>query len=730
MCCTVLAEAQDAFTDSLKTALEQAETDVQRFKLLVNLSKSSQDRDVALAYAQQALPLATTVEDRSQALNQIAWSFKNLFSYDSARLYAGKAIEEAKATKDPLVLSDVYNTLGSIFNNQNDYDSALQFHRLALQARTEAKDDEARAISMNNLSLVFQRLGTYDSAAFYIDQSIAIYEATGQERRAADSWLNKGNLYTNAGELDKAYESFQGALRTYEKLELSVMMTYALINMGTVAMELGKFDQAAQGLKRSLDILNANDKNARLLAFTYIGLGDVYKAKEEPDSAIYFFKAGGEQAELAGSDFLLSASYNNLGQLLAEKGEYRKAMPYLKDALRLKEAMGEQSGMVSVKVALGKVYAETRNDVLASKHLTEALAMAMELGDMTEKEAALEASYNFAKSRGRFREALGYLERMEEVKDSLLNADHLNTVEELNIQYETEKKEQTLAIQDLQLSEQSAKLERNQVLIIGLIVVALLVVIIAMLLRIRSRKEKALLLKETDLKLREAEINAVINSQEKERNRFARDLHDGFGQMISVLKMSLSQLGNGASKTPEKQVQVFEQSERVIGEMYEELRNICFDLMPQTLIKHGLGPALKEFGSRVTATGKVVLEVLVFDMEERLPEKDEVSLYRISQEWVNNVLKYAGADHITLQLTRDEEEITLTIEDNGQGFDPQTFYQGTGNGWRNMQSRLNLIGGAFELESRPGRRGTMAIVNLGVKSAQEIPASTDVQISQ
>ena len=80
MCCGVLAQAQDAFTDSLKTALEQAETDAQRFKLLVNLSKSSQDRDVALAYAQQALPLATTVEDRSQALNQIAWSFKNLFS--------------------------------------------------------------------------------------------------------------------------------------------------------------------------------------------------------------------------------------------------------------------------------------------------------------------------------------------------------------------------------------------------------------------------------------------------------------------------------------------------------------------------------------------------------------------------------------------------------------------------------------------------------------------------
>ena len=148
--------------------------------------------------------------------------------------------------------------------------------------------------------------------------------------------------------------------------------------------------------------------------------------------------------------------------------------------------------------------------------------------------------------------------------------------------------------------------------------------------------------------------------------------------MISVLKLNLGQLKEIGVRDLEKREAIFSSGEKVIGEMYAELRNICFDLMPQTLVKHGLQAALEELATRVTQNTDISCEVLVFELEERLPELLEIALFRIAQEWVNNVLKYAEARELVIQITRETEELTMTIEDDGQGFDPQVFFKGKG----------------------------------------------------
>ena len=92
-------------------------------------------------------------------------------------------------------------------------------------------------------------------------------------------------------------------------------------------------------------------------------------------------------------------------------------------------------------------------------------------------------------------------------------------------------------------------------------------------------------------------------------------------------------------------------------------------------------------------------------------------------------MKYAEATHITIQLTRDEAELTLTVEDDGKGFDAELFYSGKGNGWKNIQTRLNLIKGEFDLDTTQGRRGTMMTVNLPDASIKQIPTSTESEIT-
>jgi signal transduction histidine kinase len=156
---------------------------------------------------------------------------------------------------------------------------------------------------------------------------------------------------------------------------------------------------------------------------------------------------------------------------------------------------------------------------------------------------------------------------------------------------------------------------------------------------------------------------------------------------------------------------IYNASSDILKNMHTELKNICFDLMPQTLLKHGLEAALMEFAQRINASAEKHVDVHVHGLNSRLSELQEISLYRVTQEWVNNILKYSDARRITVQITRDETELTLIIEDDGMGFDVHVLKQGKGNGWRNIQARANLISGQIDVDTQPAMRGTSFILN-------------------
>jgi len=206
-------------------------------------------------------------------------------------------------------------------------------------------------------------------------------------------------------------------------------------------------------------------------------------------------------------------------------------------------------------------------------------------------------------------------------------------------------------------------------------------------------------------------MSTLMKSQEDERKRFAQDLHDGFGQLISSFNLNLSSLETIKKSDSGKRLNIFQTCTSILDDMYIELKNICFNLMPQTLIMEGLSAALKEFATRINQCNKIRVEILLYDMDDRLSQIQEISLYRISQEWINNIIKYSNATHISLQLTKDTQEVTLLIEDNGRGFNKSKLESNPGNGWKNIHSRANLIKGELELDTNPNTIGTTFILN-------------------
>ena len=272
---------------------------------------------------------------------------------------------------------------------------------------------------------------------------------------------------------------------------------------------------------------------------------------------------------------------------------------------------------------------------------------------------------------------------------------------------------------DQENSIQKAKNDRNTLLILGLMLILFLLLLVFILWRRQSSISQQKVLSEQKTRLREAQIQAVISSEEKERKRFASDLHDSMGQLVSALSINIQGLKN-ASNDPLVRNEIVDNSTVLLHDIQREIRNIAFNLMPQVLTKEGLIPALEELCVRISKSNQVSASIQTFGMNARLIEVFEVSLYRILQEWISNVLKYSDATEILIQFTSHHNEIIITVEDDGSGFDLSTFENSKGNGWRNITTRLNLIKGKLDIDTQAGRKNTTITISIDAAMAVRI----------
>ncbi len=466
-------------------------------------------------------------------------------------------------------------------------------------------------------------------------------------------------------------------------------------------MELA-LDYFQQGLVKAQSV---NDLIGQGNSLNNIGL--VYLQTERPNEALAYFLRSTDFKEQANDTIGLSYNYDNLGMVSSELQDFEAAEQYFLLAGKYKRLIGDETGYAIVQNNIGEMLIQAGKPKQAEPYFLTALTVANKTNHRDFRQYILSKLAEVQENLGNTANAYEYFKMHVALRDSLFNERKSEQLANLEVQYQTEKKEK-------EIIEQGAELKRKNMLLVFLGGAILLIMIIGHQGRSRLKWKNRQLLEEEKRRAREAEMNAIISSQEKERNRFARDLHDGFGQLISTLNLNLKSISTGKSK--EEREKVFKTSSEVIDEMHRELRNICFDLMPQTLIRQGLSAALSEFASRINATGVKRVEVNIFGLAERLSELQEISLYRITQEWVNNNLKYSEAEKITIQITKDEEEITLLIEDDGAGFDPEILKKGKGNGWRNMTSRANLLNAEIEVDSSKGAKGSALILNIGLNS--------------
>lgn len=611
----------------------------------------------------------TSGTDRIKAILELSWEYRFL-NADTARQYGMMALEMSQEVENESLEVEALHNIGVTYEAQSDYPDALAYELRALELRKKLGDDLKTANTLNNIGIIHDELGEAKEALDNYFQARRIYEKAGDKEKIAMTSSNIGIVLKGQKDFKLAASYYRNALGIYDELG-------------------NKFGVAA----------------------CYANLGSAYFYVPMYDSSLYYSLEATKAFEALNVLQFIPTSLGNAGMAFDKLGRRTESKDHLSRAIELHEKYDNKKDLSFALRYLGSVNRGERNFIEARKNVNRALEIATKINA---KQQILEAHKELSdiyRAEGNFSKALEEFQAYDVVKDTLFKEEKTRQIAELQTKYETEKKESEIKILRQENDLKESRQQRTNALVAGLVLLVTALIVLGYLVRNRMTLKQKAELEETKASLRAAQLTAVITSQEAERKRFAADLHDGLGQLISAVRLNLSK--------EQLEKRSVDQAVEVLNEMNSEIRNIAFNLMPQVLIKNGLTEALQELATRVNLTEKVRIKIGAYDVEPIHETGKKVALYRVCQEWINNVLKYSTATVINVQLVQHQQELVITIEDNGKGFDTNSLTLSQGNGWKNIQSRLAMIHGQIDIDSVVGRQGTTVVVTVPGLAAQE-----------
>ncbi len=292
---------------------------------------------------------------------------------------------------------------------------------------------------------------------------------------------------------------------------------------------------------------------------------------------------------------------------------------------------------------------------------------------------------------------------------------NLQVVSEYETKYETEKNQ----LENIQLSaeiETEKREKRN--LWIGSIMLLIFGISTAYLTHKNTKKKQLIAEKEKELEaqklatvLKEQElttIDAMIEGQEKERQRIANDLHDDLGGLMATVKLHFNALKE--KQTPE----LYTKTNELIDEAYHKVRTVAHAKNSGVIAKQGLLKAINEMATKISALNKITIDVIDHGLENRLENSLELTIFRIIQELITNVIKHANATEVTIHITNHEDSLNIMVEDNGKGFSPsQVTKTNKGMGISSIDKRVEHLNGTMTIESE-NNQGTTIIIDIPI----------------
>lgn len=658
---------------------------------------------------------STEVKERIEAYNELAWKFRykntgrGLIYADSAiqlsqgagfsarectahsrageiQLHRGqlltaqdhyeKSLSLAESINHPYFIGRAANSLSIIHRRLGNSEISIQYGRKASVMFDTPTHRSVLPVALDNLGLAFLSRSSYDSAFYFLNLALESRLPTNDSTQLRESYINLAYLYFVTEDYTRALENNNRALATFESHMDSSLLGKVHENIGNIFYRQGRFDDAEASHLKSLNIRESrNDSIA--IANSLHNLGLISEIRGEYEKAINYIRSGLKIYEKRNYRRATLKGYVSLGNLFFDSNAYDEAFENLKKAYELAEELNLLSNFPNVALRLALIY---------------------EYQGQTED--ALKYSFEFGKIESESRQAINRASRLElsvvegKSSEALIFERHLNS---------------------------NLKIKNNlltiTLLIVGIIFTTMLFVSLIAYLKLRQKKvlaeknerirhqENEELLKKQEL----AAFNAMLEGQEKERKRIARDLHDRIGSMLSMVKIHFKSVEDNLEALKSNNKEQYTKANQLLDEACDEVRKVAHDMVSGVLMKFGLVSALKNLCSSVQSTGQLKMELIDFGLDERLDYEYEINIYRIVQELLSNVLKHAEATEMTIQLLKKEETIHMIVEDDGKGFIIESPEFEQGMGLKNIKSRVFKLDGELSIDSGKGAGTTITI---------------------
>ena len=586
-----------------------------------------------------------SAHEKVRIYDELSWAYLGRNPEISVS-YATAGIEFAERLNDKAMVATLYRNLGVAYYMWNRHDSAGVHLEQALELARKVGDEKLESRIYSALGNVHAITGKYKEALEYNLKAIPYVEGEGDQRSLGLLYSNIAGLYHKILNSEQARKYYTLAERIARETGDRHGLAGILVFRAEEAMEYDK-DQAVDYARQSAEI------------YRELGL-----AQSEAISLLTVAKA------------------------YYKHDDFKPALNYAEQAFRIAQEGNFGNAKADALIIISNIHyyqKQYRESVIAARQAWEI--------DSTDTNISSNIIANLVRANihlGNAEEAGHFFDRYRKLLDERGSAEFQRALSEMEVKYETEKKELRINV-----------LERQRKLYVGLGIAAglvLLLTIVVLVIRHRLAVSKRQLAEQQIRQLEKekqlATMQAVLEGETAERSRLAKDLHDGLGSMLSVVKLNLPEVKRGAVLGAEE-LQRFHQAIGLLDESIRELRRVAHHMMPESLLRYGLKVSLADFCNAIPS-----VEFHYFGSDQRLDSKLEILIYRSAHELVNNALKHGAAMQINVQLVQEDDRISLTVQDNGQGFDPQI--PTSGMGLQNIRNRVETQGGVLHIYSSPG----------------------------
>lgn len=548
------------------------------------------------------------------------------------------------------------------------------------------------------------RLGIVNDIKTHFDSAIACYDLAAklcieinEIKGLASCYNNKAMIYSNKGWSEKAIELYIESLKQFEKIDDKIGQGNALNNISVLYNNLYKNKEGLQYAYKARDLFQSINHlsglgaalNNMALSFTTI----------KKDSAIIYYKKAIAIKEKLNDLYGLGITYDNLGLELGKENRYEESLYYLDKALAIKKNFDDQYGIAYVHMHKASTYRLIGDKDKQLDNLLTAYKIANNISNLRLLRVITNNLSLYYHDIKNWEKAYEYLIKNNQYSDSLQTSENHNKIAEIEATYELEKKNLIIENKEFELKVAEAKViqSRTQIIFLIVLLISILILVIFIWIILKQR-QKNKSIKENIERLK-AQEKAIIDAENKERTRFAKDLHDGAGQLLSAVKMNLNAL-------PEKSEKINQIGDK-LNLAIKEIRAIAYSMMPIALHQNNLYQAIHDFADQFSQSNNLNITVHCDNTVNTLSANTQTNIYRIIQECVNNSIKHAEATTINIQLIQHENYWLLMIEDNGKGFSQEKIKSGIG--LASIKSRVSLMKGELYIDSTNGTTITVEI---------------------